>query len=161
MAPPIHFPYFPSGGMARIRARAASLLVALAAVAFQSTAAEIHPYELSMLQQQVQRTGWVRVMVTLDRSAWRTRSEEQTLRLQALADRLYAELGDSAFPTGRRNNGLGWIGFYTDSAGIAIFHAPHWPKSFPLIQRAGAGGVNVPVMAASKRSTMRSSPHPP
>ena len=132
MAPPIHFPYFPSGGMARIRARAASLLAALAAVAFQATAAEIHPYELAMLQQQVQRTGWVRVMVTLDRSAWRTRSEEQTLRLQALADRLYAELGDSAFPTGRRNNGLGWIGFYTDSAGIAMLSRTALAEKFSI-----------------------------
>lgn len=114
-----------------MRARSIGLLVALATVAFQATSAEIHPYELATLQQQVQRTGWVRVMVTLDRSAWHTRSAEQTLRLQALADRLYAELGDSAFPTGRSNSGLGWIGFYTNSAGIAILsRTPRAEKFF-------------------------------
>lgn len=140
MAQSIPFLHLPPVGVARMWVRGASLLLALVAVAFQSTSAEIHPHELATLQQQVQRTGWVRVLVTLDRNAWRTRSEEQTLRLQALADRLYAELGDSAFPTGRTNRGFGWIGFFTDSAGIAMLSRTVLAEKFSMDSTARSWG---------------------
>lgn len=87
-----------------------------------ASAAEISPSELATLYQRVQRTGWVRVMVTLEQVALgriagdRSRVEQH---LEAKAQKLYAELGDSVFPTGRWANGLGQVGFYTDRAGIA------------------------------------------
>lgn len=119
MEPPISVSALPIWEVARKLACAASLLTALATLAVNADAADIDPNTLAMLQEQVQRTGWVRVLVTLERGAWRTTSDEQTLRLNGKAEQLYAELGDSALPTGRWNNGRGLIGFYTDTAGLA------------------------------------------
>ncbi|MDP3230058.1 MAG: hypothetical protein Q8N13_19085 [Acidovorax sp.] len=101
-------------------ARFACLTVVLAVLAFSASSADIHPSELATLQQQVERTGWVRVMVTLERVGLGRLSGEQTRQLDAKAQRLYDELGNSVLSTGRWTNGLGQIGFYTDRAGIAM-----------------------------------------
>lgn len=94
----------------------------LAGLVGSANAAEISPWELETLQQRVQRTGWVRVMVTLEQVALgRIAGDRSRLEhLEAKAEKLYAELGNSVLRTGRWTNKLGQIGFYTNQAGIAM-----------------------------------------
>lgn len=100
-----------------------------------ASAAEISPSELATLHQRVQRTGWVRVMVTLERVGLGRIAGDRSLleqHLEAKAQKLYAELGNSALPTGRWTNRMGQIGFYTDQAGIAMLSATTAAEKFSI-----------------------------
>lgn len=105
------------------QARSALLALGLSVLAWGAAAAQVAPSELAALKTRVQKTGLVRVMVTLPSGAPGT-------PVGSKAERLYAELGASAFPTGRWSNGLGQIGFYTDRAGLGMLAATSAALSF-------------------------------
>ncbi|MFN7154945.1 MAG: hypothetical protein ACK4OE_14775 [Acidovorax sp.] len=106
----------------------------LAVLPLSATCAQISASDLATLHQRVQKTGWVHVVVTLERISLGSVVEaDRTLVLQQLdakAQKLYAELGSSAFPTGRWRSDLGFIGFYTDRAGIDKLAATSAVESF-------------------------------
>lgn len=110
------FSHTRSTGLFR-RARTALLLALLSGAAPCALSADISPPDLATLHRLVNRTGLVRVMVTLAKGV---HPMNRSHPWNAQAEGLYAELGASAFPTGRWTNGMGEIGFYTDLAGLGV-----------------------------------------
>jgi subtilisin family serine protease len=105
------------------RAFRALIFVGLGAIGISSNSAQIHSSDKSALQEAVKKNGLVRVMVTLDHYSLRQLSQNRENVRQQLAaktERFYAELGKSAFPTGRWSNDIGQISFYTDAAGLKV-----------------------------------------
>lgn len=89
----------------------------------ESKSAEVFLSEMAILERTAKDKGLVRVYVTLERIPLDRLSQDRISvenQLSIKASNIYAELGKSAFPTGRWSNGIGQIGFYTDLNGLRI-----------------------------------------